>query len=387
MKKIIICFSLLLSLFPTLTLAQETDLQDQQTPINDAAVCEVTTKEEFETALTAQCGEIKFLNDIDFNEIALPYTVNNKVINLNGFTVTSKLYQGDKPFALSFCLEGSNFTLKNGTIKSDADYPLFLGDAPSENILIENMVIDGGINIYACKDVTIKNSDVNASAKNYYALWADNNTTNIVVESGSFTSGEGATIGGTVETGETKIVVNGGTFYAKDNKEIVLDNGKGDYTVPQFNAGSFNKKPNQGVDSNTALIEVNGMYSAGETAIDVIQNSEPGTTINIEQGIDNIDGVKPGVIINNNQESDITINGNVVTSGDEIIVPETPTVENEKLSTNQPSGYDDGGPFTTDACGNVFDRWGNEIYHAPVCLNDVSQQQSNEYTLVNTSDK
>ncbi len=29
------------------------------------------------------------------------------------------------------------------------------------------------------------------------------------------------------------------------------------------------------------------------------------------------------------------------------------------------SSWDDGGPFTTDKNGNIFDRWGNEIYHNP----------------------
>lgn len=33
----------------------------------------------------------------------------------------------------------------------------------------------------------------------------------------------------------------------------------------------------------------------------------------------------------------------------------------------QPSTWDDGGPFTTDSCGNIFDRWGNEMYKAPTC--------------------
>ncbi len=43
----------------------------------------------------------------------------------------------------------------------------------------------------------------------------------------------------------------------------------------------------------------------------------------------------------------------------------TPTASSEtKKST---SGWDDGGPFTTDTCGNVYDRWGNIIYEAKGC--------------------
>ncbi len=37
------------------------------------------------------------------------------------------------------------------------------------------------------------------------------------------------------------------------------------------------------------------------------------------------------------------------------------------VANNTPSTWDDGGPFTTDKCGNIFDRWGNEIYKAPSC--------------------
>lgn len=54
----------------------------------------------------------------------------------------------------------------------------------------------------------------------------------------------------------------------------------------------------------------------------------------------------------------------------------------EKGNTNLPNHsvnnsnntWDDGGPFTTDVCGNIFDRWGNKIYSAPACqVNDGYQ--------------
>ena len=43
----------------------------------------------------------------------------------------------------------------------------------------------------------------------------------------------------------------------------------------------------------------------------------------------------------------------------------TPTEATTEIKQN--SGWDDGGPFTTDNCGNVFDRWGNKIYEANGC--------------------
>ena len=37
-------------------------------------------------------------------------------------------------------------------------------------------------------------------------------------------------------------------------------------------------------------------------------------------------------------------------------------------SSPSPTPYDDGGPFTRNECGDVFDRWGNLIYDAPDCV-------------------
>ncbi len=46
----------------------------------------------------------------------------------------------------------------------------------------------------------------------------------------------------------------------------------------------------------------------------------------------------------------------------------TPTATSDsKSSSKKSSGWDDGSPFTTDKCGNVFDRWGNKIYEAKGC--------------------
>ena len=39
----------------------------------------------------------------------------------------------------------------------------------------------------------------------------------------------------------------------------------------------------------------------------------------------------------------------------------------DNSSTKKTNGWDDGGPFTTDKCGNVFDRWNNKIYEANGC--------------------
>ncbi len=45
----------------------------------------------------------------------------------------------------------------------------------------------------------------------------------------------------------------------------------------------------------------------------------------------------------------------------------TPTPSSTSEIKKSASGWDDGGPFTTDTCGNVYDRWGNIIYEANGC--------------------
>ena len=52
------------------------------------------------------------------------------------------------------------------------------------------------------------------------------------------------------------------------------------------------------------------------------------------------------------------------------VIPVTGETTSSKPSNNtnkKTNGWDDGGPFTTDKCGNVFDRWGNKIYEANGC--------------------
>ena len=52
---------------------------------------------------------------------------------------------------------------------------------------------------------------------------------------------------------------------------------------------------------------------------------------------------------------------------DAIAALEAVNKSSDNSSTKQTNGWDDGGPFTTDKCGNVFDRWNNKIYEANGC--------------------
>ncbi|MDY4972185.1 MAG: hypothetical protein SO103_01345, partial [Erysipelotrichaceae bacterium] len=44
------------------------------------------------------------------------------------------------------------------------------------------------------------------------------------------------------------------------------------------------------------------------------------------------------------------------------------TPSSNPVTNNSTNTYDDGGPFTTDACGSIYDRWGNKVYSAPTCV-------------------
>nr|WP_295281672.1 BspA family leucine-rich repeat surface protein [uncultured Blautia sp.] len=63
-----------------------------------------------------------------------------------------------------------------------------------------------------------------------------------------------------------------------------------------------------------------------------------------------------------------TDNYNVLTDIDVTVNVEAAPIKPTNNTLNKKSnGWDDGGPFTTDKCGNVFDRWNNKIYEANGC--------------------
>ena len=62
---------------------------------------------------------------------------------------------------------------------------------------------------------------------------------------------------------------------------------------------------------------------------------------------------------------------------------EKPNDSDKKPSmTETNNNWDDGGPFTTDECGKVYDRWGNLMWAPDKCILNTQ-----DYNLVNTADK
>ena len=156
----------------------------------------------------------KLANDIDvtyvnFNGV---YTLpEGSTLDLGGYTVHVTKAPG------CFVVEGVNVTLQNGTLDltKGGDYSLFVGDESENNtVTVKNLTTNAGFNVYNCI-ATIIDCNVDASQRDYYALWADEHST-INVESGTYVGGETACVHSTAsaedEENNGNIILNGGTF-------------------------------------------------------------------------------------------------------------------------------------------------------------------------------
>ncbi len=153
--------------------------------------------------------------------------------DLNGHTITS--------YNFGAIYTGVNLTIKNGnfaTVSANDSYALFVGDeADTDNVLLENLNTDGGINIYNATNVTLQN--VNATAHRYYTVWADEHAM-ITIKSGNYNSGAtGTDIFGISQTGGSYIYVDGGNFTV-DSGGLALG---GSYVPPVIYGGTFNVDP------------------------------------------------------------------------------------------------------------------------------------------------
>ena len=101
--------------------------------------------------------------------------------------------------------------MKNGTFVSEnrADYPLFIGDGPTSNVVLEGITVGGGINVYNSRNVVLRDVTANAEGS-YYAIWCDEGAF-VTVESGSYSS-KGAGVVGITASVPSDLTVNGGEF-------------------------------------------------------------------------------------------------------------------------------------------------------------------------------
>jgi predicted ribosomally synthesized peptide with SipW-like signal peptide len=133
----------------------------------------------------------------------------NADIDLNGNALT--VNSNDM-----FMLAGSGSSIKNGTIKAGPNSSFASGKitytlgvtAGSKNVTLENLDIEGGLEVLGPSTVTLKN--VNITATNYYDIYAAGGAT-ATIESGTYTAAAGMTHF-YIEDSSSSIIVNGGTF-------------------------------------------------------------------------------------------------------------------------------------------------------------------------------
>lgn len=139
------------------------------------------------------------------------------VLDLGGNTMTIPFMKG--------IFQGEDAKIMNGTIESDANYPLFIGNGSKEtSITVENVTLNGGINVYA-GEATLSDVTADASSKAYYAVWADNGAT-ITIESGTYVGG--------VNNGTQQPAVN-----SSENGSVIIKGGKFNTDISKYVATGY----------------------------------------------------------------------------------------------------------------------------------------------------
>ena len=307
-----------------------------------AAEVNVSTYEELKNALQNEGAYVKLTGSIDTTATLdadaadVVGAADNCTIDLNGMTFKAN------NFAVIF--QGNNLTIKNGKFDANGgSYGLFVGDeGVTQNVLIEDITIAGGINVYNASDVLLRN--VNITGTNYYAVWCDA-AGQVTIESGNFQSNGNAVLG--LTTNDSKLDVSGGIFNA-NNKPLVLTNGN-NYGTPTLTGGSYDTNPLTYTEPAAVVItDSNMQYHIGKAAKEAMQQ---GGTFTVVQG-NTLQSVPEGVVLKNETGEEITVNGTKVPAGDEItakkasivvIIPDdtTDTTTTTETTKNPATGMND----------------------------------------------
>ena len=211
---------------------------------------------------TKENDQITVLQDIDLSSILptgfryyVPFA-DNVTVDLNGYSIKSNNN--------SITYVGNNLTVKNGKfivngIETGGSYSLFLGldDQVTSGYVLENLVLEGGLNVYNAKDVVLKN--VTSTGTNYYSVWAEYNS-NIVIESGKFSS-NGIAVFGVRNDINSDIIVNGGNIVIGDKK---LYCSSSECKAPTLEGGIYDKDVSEYVADGYASKMINNNYVVGK---------------------------------------------------------------------------------------------------------------------------
>lgn len=170
--------------------------------------------------------------------------------------------------------QGSDFTIRNGKFDSKGgSYALFIGEAPTQNVILENIKTTGGINVYNSNNVVLR--DVDVTGTNYYAVWCDAGT-NVTIESGTFKTSEKSIAAIGMSKNESSLNINDGNFIA-GSKPLVL---QGNYNVPVIHGGSFDCSAKDYLDDSLKFeVSTSGNFNYFRTIDEAIENSTSDSVI------------------------------------------------------------------------------------------------------------
>ncbi|MGN0625644.1 MAG: right-handed parallel beta-helix repeat-containing protein [Oscillospiraceae bacterium] len=243
-KQILCALCLIISLVPATAFALD------ETPVD------VGTKDAFLAAVAdTTISSIRLTADMDLTDAGV-LDVSGRTIDLGGNTI----------FASNFTLilEGTDFTLRNGTFDAKGgSYALFIGDeGTTDNVLVENITANGGINVYNATNVTLRNVDVTGT--NYYAVWCDEGGY-VTIESGSFQTNGNAVFG--LMLTDSALTIKDGTF-TTNGKPLVLSavdgSGNPKWGKPEISGGTFDLPVPEEycADGFAPAMDENGNYTA-----------------------------------------------------------------------------------------------------------------------------
>lgn len=269
-----------------------------------------------EAVEAVQYGDtILLLDDIDITNIGV-VTVNDCTIDLNNHEISAD------NFTARF--QGKNLTFKNGKFDSKGgSYALFIGDeGETDNVLIENCALTGGINVYNASNIVLRNVDVTGTK--YYAVWLDEGA-KATIDSGSYKSNGNNVLGMAKGDVGTTLAIKGGSFTYEENK-LLLDNGV-DGAKPVVTGGTFSTDPSKYVAEGYKATETAGgtwtvaetpkvavigdkKYASLEDAVADVPDNDTETTIKLIGDVE----VENKVAINSGKNIVLNLNGFDVTS-------------------------------------------------------------------------
>lgn len=234
----------------------------------------------------------------------------------------------------SVVFEGTNFNITNGSMDSNGgSYALFVGDlGTTSNVVISNISMTGGINVYNATGVILRDLTVNGTT--YYAVWSDEGA-NIQIESGSYSSSGNAVLGLAAGDVNSSMNIIGGSYFAAGTKTsgtLVLEgtnNANESYGAPTISGGIYDVDPSAYVAAGTEMISLTkggesdpSSYGVGETSVTALsEKAVAGDTVVVMSGSVNLT-LPEGVAVTNNSDSEIVVNGTSVPSNESTDVHE-----------------------------------------------------------------